>query len=200
MEVLSDTVGQPDTKTAMCSDCRDHDRFDTGEQFDPTPSVADVAIDDLPIEEIADSEYYGVQAGAEHLVADGGCDSTESTIVGKLGELCFAKYLPGSHDVDTDAYGDGDDGGWDFRFGGKTWDVKTVRQGTRTPDLIVDATQRLRADRYALANRLGPTVCRIVGYSPWPAVKNRPIEFSGNQSYRKVPREKLRPFPSSLSH
>lgn len=161
-------------------------------------SVADVDPEDLPTRTISSSEYDGTQAAAKRLVADGGCDSYKGTLAGKIGEMCFEKYLPKDCDIDSEVRENGD-GGWDFEFNRATWDVKTVGRHRNHPDLTVDAMTRLRADFYALVNRLGPTTARIVGYAPREVVKNQKLALNEyDRAYYHVERDKLIPFPSRL--
>ncbi|WP_276249302.1 hypothetical protein [Haloarcula rara] len=58
------------------------------------------------------------------------------------------------------------DGGDDLRYRGATIDVKTVGCHRTDPDLTVDAYDRLRADYYVLATRVGPSDVRLLGYAP----------------------------------
>lgn len=167
--------------------------------WDPYPSVADVPNSILPTKDVDESKRQGSELAAKRFVADGGCDSVEGTTDGKVGEWAFAQYLPGNREPDSEVRPNGD-GGSDFNWGGWTWDVKSVGQHVDSPDLMVDAQTRLRADRYALISRIGRNTCRIVGYTPRHGVKEQPIRLNEyGRPYRRVPRDKLVPFPPVLS-
>lgn len=174
------------------------DTASTNSLYQSTISVADVDRENLPTQTVSSSEYDGTQVAAQRLVSDGGCDSYRGTLAGKIGELCFAKYLPNEYEVDTEVREHGD-GGWDFKYNGATWDVKTVERHRNTPDLTVDAMTRTQADFYALVNRLGPTTARIVGYAPREVVKNQRVRLNEyDRAYYRVPRSELIPFPQRL--
>lgn len=174
------------------------DSGDDSRGFNPVPSVADVPNSILPTEDVDESKRHGSEIAAERFVADGGCDSVNGTADGKVGEWAFAQYLPGNREPDSEVRPNGD-GGWDFNWGGWRWDVKLVGEHVESPDLIVDAQNRLRADRYALISQIGRNTCRIVGYAPRHGVKEQPIRVDEyNRPYRRVPRDRLTPFPPYL--
>ncbi len=167
--------------------------------INPAPSVTDVPNSLLPTEDVDESRCHGSELAAERFVTDGGCNSLKGTTKGTIGHWAFCQYLPGNRKPDSNVYPDGD-GGWDEKFGGHTWDVKTVGQHVETPALTVDAITRLRADRYALINRIGKNTCRIVGYAPRETVKEQQIRLNEyDRAYYHVPRDKLIPFPPMLS-
>lgn len=175
------------------------DGSDTPSYTDPTPSVADVPNSLLPTEDVDESRCHGSELAAERFVGDGGCDSLEGTTKGTIGHWAFCQYLPGNRKPDSNVYPNGD-GGWDEKFGGHTWDLKTVGQHVETPALTVSAMNRLRADRYVLINRIGKNTCRIVGYAPQETVKTQQIRLGEyDRAYYHVPRNKLIPFPPILS-
>lgn len=168
-------------------------------QIDPAPSVDDVPNSLLPTEDVDKSRCHGSELAAERFVADGGCNSLEGTIKGTIGEWAFCQYLPGDRRPDSEIHPDGD-GGWDVKYQGHKWDVKTVGQHIDTPALTVSAMDRLRADRYALINRIGENTCRIVGYAPRHVVKEQEMRLNEyDQAYYHIPRNKLTPFPPMLS-
>jgi len=172
---------------------------DRNPRIDPAPSVADVPNSLLPTEDIDESRCYGSEIAAKRFVADGGCDSIKGTTKGTIGEWAFCQYLPGNRKPDSEIRQNGD-GGWDFKYQGHKWDVKTVGQHIDTPALTVDAMNRLRADRYALINRIGENTSRIVGYAPRHVVKEQEIRLNEyDRAYYRVPRDKLIPFPPMLS-
>lgn len=167
--------------------------------IEPAPSVADVPNSLLPTEDVDESRCHGSELAAERFVADGGCNSVDGTTKGTIGNWAFCQYLPGDRKPDSNVYPDGD-GGWDLKYKGLTWDVKTVGQHIDTPGLTVDAMTRLRADRYALINRVGENTCRIVGYAPRRVVKQQQIRLNEyDQAYYHVHRDKLIPFPPVVS-
>lgn len=167
--------------------------------YNPTPSVDDVPNSILPTKDVEESKRQGSEIAAERFVADGGCDSVEGTTKGMIGEWAFAQYLPGNREPDSEVRPDGD-GGWDFKWTGLTWDVKLVGQHVNSPILPVDSQTRLKADRYVLISQIGRNTCRIVGYTPRHGVKKQPIVLNEyGESYRRVPRDKLIPFPPILS-
>jgi len=120
-------------------------------------------------------------------------------VKGTIGEWAFCQYLPGNRKTDSEIRPEGDDG-WDVKFRGKTWDVKTVGQHVSSPALMVDAMTRLRADRYALVNRIGANTCRIVGYAPYRTIEEQQVRINEyDRAYYQVPRDQLIPFPPILS-
>jgi hypothetical protein len=172
---------------------------DRPSHINQTPSVADVPNSLLPTEDVDESRCNGSQLAAEQFVADGGCDSVEATKKGTIGEWAFCQYLPGNRKPDSGVYPEGD-GGWDVNWGGNTWDIKTVGRHIDTPALTVNAMNRLRADRYALVNRVGENTCRIVGYAPRETVKEQQVRLGEyDRAYYHVPRDKLAPFPPVLT-
>ena len=168
-------------------------------EYNPVPSVADVPNSMLPTVDVSESKRQGSEIAAERFVADGGCNSIAGTADGKVGEWAFCKYLPGNRKPDSEVRPNGD-GGWDEKFGRCTWDAKLVGRHVNLPDLMIDAQTRLRADRYALINQIGKNTCRIVGCAPRHGVKQHPIKLNEyDRPYRRVPRNKLVPFPPVLS-
>lgn len=167
--------------------------------IDPSPSVADVPKSLLPTEDVDESRCHGSELAAERFVNDGGCDSLKGTTKGTIGEWAFCQYLPGNRKPDSSVYPEGD-GGWDVKWGGDTWDLKTVGRHIDSPALTVDAMTRPRADRYALVNRVGKNTCRIVGYALRETVKAQRIRLNEyDRAYYHVPRDKLIPFFPMLS-
>lgn len=165
--------------------------------FDPLISVADIGKRELPVVELDESELYGAQAAAERLVADGGCDSFAGTVAGSLGHECVNKLLPGSHKPDTQPRMCGD-GGVDLIWNGHPCDVKTASRVQQTPQLVVDCTYELYAERYILVNRIGDTACRIVGYTNIGTVMAQDVTIEDNSALRYIPRDKLIPFNSHI--
>lgn len=161
---------------------------------DPVPSVADVPVTLLPTEDVSESRRHASEIAAERFVTDGGCDSFEGTKTGIIGQMALCNYFPGNQTPDSEVRPDGD-GGWDHEIKGQTWDAKTAYRHTEKPDLLVNAETRLRAEKFALINRLGKKTCRIVGYAPKKVVERQPIErneYGGR--YHRVSRNKITPF------
>lgn len=179
-----------------------HDRDDVPPTDEPplraSPSVADVPPTMLPTIDLGEGPLYAAQGNAERFVTDGGCDSRKGTVIGQLGENVFKQYVPKNLEMDTEVRPSGDIG-WDFKYGGLRWDIKTVGRHRTEPSLTVDACSRLRADRYALVNRIGKTVFRLVGYTNHARVKEQGIRLSEHGAYRLVERDQLIPFPQYLS-
>lgn len=137
-------------------------------------------------------EEYG------NLRADGGPGKRENHKLGILVEDAIARYLRDEDKVDTELY-DGGDGGVDLTFSGKSIDAKGASRVQCNPRLIVSAYKPLRADYYALANRIGPRQFRLVGYCPRQFVANARTERYNGEPVHIVPQDDLFPFPFWLA-
>lgn len=115
--------------------------------------------------------------------------------MGILGEAAVAQFLDREEEVDTSLYDRGD-GGVDLSFRGVGIDVKTVGRHRSNPGLTVDAYAPLDANYYVLADRIGPSECRIVGYAPREFVANAKSIRHGDSYFHLVPQEDLFPFPT----
>lgn len=150
-----------------------------------------------PLIEIPECRFYPLE---EHgtLRADGGAGDPENHQLGILGEYALARFLGIEKRVDTELYDDGD-GGVDLNYAGNPIDVKAAGLGRSDPALTVGAYKPLNAQYYVLANRIGPSQFRLVGYCPRHFVANAPVRDYDGDSVHVVPQEDLFPFPFWLT-
>lgn len=142
--------------------------------------------------------FDALDSHARCRVDNGAHGTDENHLTGLLGEDAVARHLGIADRLDTNLYANGD-GGVDLVYEGATIDVKTKGQHRQKPILTVDAYEPLRAEYYALAHRIGPNRCRLIGYTPRIFVANAPIRRSDDGPYHHVPQEYLFPFPSVVS-
>jgi hypothetical protein len=162
----------------------------------PLVSAADLPLSLLPRVQLPEEVYYPLH---EHGVRRG--ESAYGTVenhgLGILGEGAVAHFFGATNTVDTALYDRGD-GGTDLELHGVSIDVKTAGREHSHPRLIVSAYQPLRADYYALVNRVGTTSFVLVGYAPRQFVANAPVRECRGEPCHVVPREHLFPFPSVM--
>ena len=163
----------------------------------PLVSAADLHETSLPVQQIPDDLYYLLEDHGERRVDNGALGNSQNHKKGILGEGALATFLRNRKAVDTSLY-EGGDGGIDLTFNGATVDVKTKGRHRTTPSLTVDAYQKLRADYYALAHRIGQTNFRLIGYAPRKFVANAPVREYHGSRYHEIEQCDLFPFPSSL--
>jgi len=174
------------------------DRTDVSPQQEPaaTPlvSAAEISVSERPCYAIDESRLYALDEVANR-IAETAPGSPTDHLTGKLGEQAVANHVGIDDRVDTEIYADGGDGGVDLTYRGATIDVKTVGRHRRDPALTVDAYESLRADYYVLANRIGPSDVRLIGYAPRQFVANAPIRYYDGDHYHLVDQRYLFPFP-----
>lgn len=162
----------------------------------PLVSAADLPTSLLPRIELPEELYYPLyEHGARR--SENTYGSVENHGLGALGEGAFGYFFGRPTAVDTTLYDHGD-GGSDFELHGVSIDVKTAGQEHSHPRLFVSAYQPLRADYYALVNRVGTTSFVLVGYAPRQFVANAPVQEHQGDPCHVVPREHLFPFPPVL--
>ncbi|MFC7133749.1 MULTISPECIES: hypothetical protein [Salinibaculum] len=166
----------------------------------PTPliSAADIPLNKFPVYDIPRGWFQALEAHAKRRVENGAYGTAPNHFTGLLGEDALARHLGISERLDTELYADGD-GGVDLVYQGGTIDVKTVGRHREDPALTVDAYEPLRADYYALAHRIGPNRCRLIGYAPRHFVANAPTHRAKGDHYHHVPSDYLFPVPHFLT-
>lgn len=168
-------------------------------EMKPLVSVADVARQSrqsrspFPVYDVPVDRLHALDVHASRRVENGANGNASNHLQGLLGEDVFARHLGIAERLDTELYPDGDDG-VDLVYRGATIDVKTVGRHRDNPALTVDAYEPLRADFYALAHRIGPNTCRLVGYAPRHFVANEEPLHGEDGPYHRIPREYLFPF------
>lgn len=162
----------------------------------PLVSAADLPPSLLPRVELPEELYYPL---CEHGVRRGenAYGTVENHGLGILGEGAFGHFFGSPNAVDTAIYDSGDEG-IDLELHGVSIDVKTAGREHTRPRLFVSAYQPLRADYYALVNRVGTTSFVLVGYAPRQFVANAPVQEYRGDSCHIVPLEHLFPFPPVL--
>lgn len=164
----------------------------------PLVSAADVPRRELPTVQIPPRQLPIIKEHGRKRARNGAYGSEQKHALGAIGESAGTRYFGMEEAFDTALYDDGD-GGVDFSYDGATIDVKTVGQHRSDPALTVNTYQPLNADYYVLVNRIGPNVCRLIGYAPRQFVANaQQWENRRGETYHYVPQSDLFPFPRRI--
>jgi hypothetical protein len=179
-------------KTHDGDDERTDDQAENRWQFTPLISAADVPR--YPTVTIPDERFVPVKAHGRQRSKNGARGSEANHEKGSLGEEAVIIHVEDATELDDDLYTDGD-GGIDTYIYGAGVDIKTVGRGREPTALTVNAYKQLRADYYALVDRVGTATFRLIGYAPRQFVANANTVRYGGTSCHYVPQEDLFPFP-----